>query len=375
MAGIYIHIPFCRQACHYCDFHFSTNLKNQSEMIGAICKEIHSNSGYLSEPIETIYFGGGTPSLLSTDQISRVLNQVYKEFEIALSTEITLEANPEDLDKTKCEQLKDIGINRLSIGFQTFENEKLMWMNRAHNSQEAKSSLENARAAGFDNVSLDLIYALPNSGTEHWQSDITQALELDPDHISLYGLTIEDRTVFGKRKIDGQLVELPEEAAAKQYLNAIQMLADSGFQQYEVSNFAKSGYHSRHNNAYWNGVSYLGVGPGAHSYNGQTRQFNIRNNPKYIKSIAHGITYFEVEELTKTQLLNEHILTGLRKVEGISLKKIQSKFDIDLLATYKKTLADFQHQELIKISDDSIHLTSKGFLVADDIALQLFLDE
>lgn len=345
------------------------------EMVESMCIEIHKRSDYLNEPIETIYFGGGTPSVLNEDLLSRLLNQIYTEFNIAKQPEITLEANPEDLSLSKCNQLKEMSFNRLSIGFQTFENAKLGWMNRGHDAEEAIRSFDDARNAGFENISIDLIYALPNVRTMHWQSDLLKAIELDPEHISLYGLTIEDQTVFGKRKNQGKLVELPEEEAAKQYLDAIETLKDKGYSHYEVSNFAKTGFPSKHNQAYWDGVSYLGIGPGAHSYNGLSRQFNVRNNAKYIKSIANGSPFFEVENLTKTQLLNEHILTGLRRAEGISFKSIAIKFGIDLSVEFGPEFTELRHQELIQITNDSIHLTSKGFLVADDVALQLFFDE
>lgn len=374
MAGIYIHIPFCRQACHYCDFHFSTNLKTQDEMVNAICQEIIQRSGYVSEKIETIYFGGGTPSLLSHEQLRKISETIKSTFDLSNLSEVTLEANPEDLDIKKSQELKELGINRLSIGFQTFDNGKLNWMNRAHNSEDAEIAFQSAREAGFDNISIDLIYALPNAKNDQWNSDLNQIFELNPDHISLYGLTIEDKTVFGKRKKEGKLVELPEDDAAEQYLHAIEALKDQGFEHYEVSNFGKPGFHSKHNNSYWSGVSYLGVGPGAHSFNGKSRQFNVRHNARYIKATKSSNTFFEIEDLTETQRLNEQILTGLRRAQGINFEDLKAKFDVDLKTTYSQELEKFQNQDLIVLTNASIRLTTKGFLVADDIALQLFFD-
>ncbi|MEM0938549.1 MAG: radical SAM family heme chaperone HemW [Bacteroidota bacterium] len=375
MAGIYIHIPFCRQACHYCDFHFSTNLKNQDLMINAICDELISRSGYLNEDIATIYFGGGTPSLLNSDQTKKLLQTIEKNFSILPFSEITFEANPEDLTLNKLKVLKKLGINRLSIGIQTFRNEELNWMNRIHDSKQAERAFLNARNAGFKNISLDFIYALPNYSNSFWELDLSKAVEMEPEHISLYGLTIEERTVFGKRRNKNKLKELPEEEAAEQYLHAISFLNLSGYNHYEVSNFAKPGFYSRHNLAYWSGQNYLGVGPGAHSFNGRTRQLNIRNNPKYLKAWIKKSTFFQIEELSEIQLLNETILTRLRRESGISFKEVNEKYNVDLKRIYHGILTKLHQQKLAIYSEDSLRLTSHGFLVADEIALQLFFQE
>ena len=344
-------------------------------MVDAICKEITTRSTYLSTTVNTVYFGGGTPSLLSKDQIEQILDSVSKNFDIVDTPEISFEANPEDLEQEYCEALAALGINRLSIGFQTFDNEKLGWMNRAHDASQAQKSLENARNAGFDNISIDLIYALPGTPKTHWIADLATAISLNPEHISLYGLTIEDRTVFGKRKQKGELVELPEETAAKQYLDAIRTLQEAGFNHYEVSNFAKSGFHSRHNSGYWDGQHYLGIGPGAHSFDGISRRLNVANNAKYIKAVSNNYSYFEVEDLSKIQRLNEQILTGLRRAEGIDFHGMKKKFDIDLRLHYAKKLEVFEQQGMVNLDEERLNLTPKGFLVADDIALQLFFDE
>ncbi|MEP5611843.1 MAG: radical SAM family heme chaperone HemW [Cyclobacteriaceae bacterium] len=375
MAGIYIHIPFCRQACHYCDFHFSTNRSRESEMVQAIRREIEDRSNYVSEKIETIYFGGGTPSILSMGQIKEVLSTVKGAFEISSSAEITLEANPEDLSNEKLRGLRQLGVNRLSIGFQTFSDTKLKWMNRVHSSEEALNSFQNARDSGFENVSVDLIYALPEHGLDAWMKDLQLAANLNPEHISIYGLTIEERTVFGKRKQSGELIEEPEEMAASQYLRTIEVLESKGYRQYEVSNFAKPGCESRHNSSYWAGAKYLGIGPGAHSYDGKSRRFNVRNNAMYLKAISTNGSYHESEELSQTQIANERILTCLRTRNGIDLEKFESDFEIKLLAIHEELIEQLGKQNFLKIKDNKLYLTSTGFLVADEIALKLFFDE
>lgn len=375
MAGIYIHIPFCRQACHYCDFHFSTNLKTQNEMVNAISQEIIDRKDYLTGRVDTIYFGGGTPSLLTTDQIKRLLAVIDTNYEVGRNSEITLEANPEDLSAEKALQLYHIGINRLSIGIQTFDEHKLVWMNRAHNSDEALAAFNNARLAGFQNISLDLIYAIPEHSQERWEADLKAITSLNPEHISLYGLTIEDETVFGKWEKQDKLIQLPEDDAAKQYLFAIDFLQTQGYIQYEVSNFGKTGFHSRHNNAYWSRVPYLGVGPGAHSFNGNSRRFNIRNNSKYIKAIHSGDAYFESEMLSEVQQINEQILTQLRTAKGLNLNALKRISNTDIEELNADFINQIRLQELIDISEGFLCLQPKGFLVADEIALRLFLPE
>lgn len=375
MAGIYIHIPFCRQACHYCDFHFSTNLKNQKEMVHAICNEMVSRKSYVSDEIETIYFGGGTPSLLNKIQIQSILFTLKAHFSISKNVEITLEANPEDLTEKKCNEFLNLGINRLSIGIQTFHEEKLQWMNRAHSSVEAEEAYWNAREAGFQNISLDLIYARPNEDANAWISDLNQVVALNPDHISLYGLTIEEKTVFGKWEKEDKLIQLPEEDAATQYLKAIEHLNESGFQQYEVSNFSKVGFESKHNGAYWTGTPYLGVGPGAHSFNGEERHINIRNNAKYLKLINENEQHFEVEQLSRVQRINEQILTSLRTVKGLDLSDLKSRWNIDLKKDHQAFIEDLVTQNLAAVNNDKMNLLPHGFLIADEISLRLFFPE
>lgn len=375
MAGIYIHIPFCRQACHYCDFHFSTNLKTQSEMINTIAKEIDDRKTYLNDRIQTIYLGGGTPSLLSADQIRLLMDTIHDQFEVINTAEITLEANPEDLTLSKAKDLFDLGVNRLSIGIQTFDEKKLIWMNRAHSSKEAIHAFENARSAGFQNISLDLIYAIPDHQKEQWEADLAAITDLQPEHISLYGLTVENQTVFGKWEQQNKLVQVPDDEAANQYLFAIEYLKNRGFRQYEVSNFGKEDFHSRHNNAYWSGLPYLGVGPGAHSFNGKSRRFNVRSNPKYLKAVQNGTSYYETEVLSKTQRINEQILTQLRTARGLNLESLNSAMGVELMKLHSDFIQDIIAQGLIEINGGFLSLSPKGFLVADEIALRFFFPE
>ena len=344
-------------------------------MVRAIGKEITNRRDYLNEQIHTVYFGGGTPSILSTEQITFLLNTIDKNFDVDSNAEITLEANPEDLTSTKAKNLFKAGINRLSIGIQTFDDSKLARMNRIHSANESAHAFENVRAAGFENVSLDLIYAIPDHSQGKWEIDLKAVIDLKPEHISLYGLTIEDKTVFGKWEQNNKLVQVPEDEAASQYLFAIDYLESQGYKQYEVSNFGKDGFHSRHNHSYWSGIPYLGVGPGAHSYDGKSRRFNVRNNPKYIQAFKDDGSYFASEELSKKQRINEQILTRLRTVQGLNLERISDEAGEDFETLHTQFIAQISQQGLIEIKDGFLSLKEKGFLVADEIALRLFFAE
>lgn len=375
MAGIYIHIPFCRQACHYCDFHFSTNLGAKEEMIGAIMTELKNRREYISEDIATIYFGGGTPSLLSSSQLDQLLDTIIENFNVDQNAEVTLEANPEDLSGSYLQAIRSIGINRLSIGIQTFDDERLKWMNRIHDSQQAKIAYEHARIAGFENISLDLIYALPDHGEIKWEEDLATAIELSPEHLSLYGLTIEPQTVFGKWELEHKVIQVPENDAARQYLLAIEYLQGHGYLQYEVSNFGKKDFYSRHNTAYWHGENYLGIGPGAHSFNGSSRQFNIRNNAKYLKAIRENATYFESENLSTVQRMNEQILTQLRTANGLNLQALEKQSGIRLDQSHAEFIQKMELEDMIVLDGHFLRLKPHGFLVADEIALRMFFSE
>lgn len=325
--------------------------------------------------METIYLGGGTPSLLEGSELAKILDRVISLFNIVDNPEITLEANPEDLTTEKSQELRSLGINRLSIGIQTFDTNKLKWMNRAHDARQSFEAYDNVRKAGFDNVSLDLIYALPDSAPELFQKDMEMMVQLRPEHISVYGLTIEEKTVFGKQLEKGILAEMPEDSAAQQYLTTISFLAKNGYDQYEVSNFSREGFHSKHNTGYWEHKSYLGVGPGAHSYNQKSRRFNIRNNNKYVKATQFGERFFEEEILSKTQQTNERILTGLRTSNGINLLDLEHFSGKDLSRLKKELINQLAAKKLIAVENNRLKLSPEGFLVADEIALQLFFDE
>ena len=289
MAGIYIHIPFCKQACHYCDFHFSTNTRTQKQLLQCLSKELHIQQNYLEgERISTIYFGGGTPSLLAPAEINSLLETIDKHFDITPDAEITLEANPDDLAYQKLFELKKVGVNRLSIGIQTFDDSILKFLNRAHDASLAVSSFNDARRVGFDNISIDLMYALPGQSFDDWRKNVQRAIELNPDHISAYSLTIEEKTVFGKWAGKNKITPVDNDVSAQELLLLMDELEQAGYLHYEVSNFSKGGYMSKHNSSYWKAAKYLGIGPSAHSYNGISRQFNVSNNHLYVNSIEIG---------------------------------------------------------------------------------------
>ena len=374
MAGIYIHIPFCSKACHYCDFHFSTNISKIEEMSHAICKEIALRKDYLTnKKLQSIYFGGGTPSLLSEKQLTSILQTIKKNFSLASNAEITLEANPDDLSTDKLAMLKASGINRLSIGIQSFQEARLQWMNRSHSAKQALEVVKNARAAGFDQLSIDLIYGLPDKDHEPFLYDLEQALKFDCDHISAYCLTIEPRTVFGHKKKQGKILEMEEEMAAKQFEILIEQLEKHGYEQYEISNFAKRSKYAVHNTAYWQQKPYLGVGPSAHSYNKVSRQFNIANNHKYLKALSVDKLLFEYEALSQEQQINEYLMTSLRTMWGYDHSEALKNYKFDLLSERKNEIDKLLQYGLIDISLHKIRLTKKGRLQADWVAGELFL--
>jgi oxygen-independent coproporphyrinogen-3 oxidase len=376
MAGLYIHIPFCKQACHYCDFHFSTQLSNKGSLIKALIKEIEIQKYYLKgEVIKTIYFGGGTPSILSQDEINSILNSIQTNFAIDANAEITLEANPDDLSKGSLLNYKAAGINRLSIGIQSFDDRVLRFLNRAHNCSKATESVELAREVGFSNISIDLIYSIPGQSLEDWLRNIRYALSLSPEHISAYSLTIEEKTVFGNWAKKGKLIAMAEDPSATQFEVLMETLADNGFEQYEISNFCKPGFVSKHNSSYWNQENYLGVGPSAHSFNGSLRQFNVRNNSFYVKSIEKGEIPAEVEILTRENKINETILICIRTSQGLELQQLKTQYGYDIPVLFKMKIAQMVAQELITVVNNRLMLTKKGKLVADKVAYDLFIED
>lgn len=374
MAGIYVHVPFCRRACHYCDFHFTTNLKNQGELVEALIKEITLRKEYLNgEPIETIYFGGGTPSLLSNLELERILNSVSALNSIASNAEITLEANPEDLTEEKLQALHSMGINRLSLGTQSFINSELKWMNRMHTSVQAAKAIGLAQRIGFDNISIDLIFGLPDQTLKDWKHNLKVALDIGVQHISSYGLTVENRTVLSNQIKKGLQAPPNDELAIRMFEMNMEVFPENGFEHYEVSNFAREGFISRHNSSYWKGVPYLGIGPSAHSFNGKTRQWNVRSNAAYIEAISSGKSYSETEELTVTDRLNELIMIGLRTKWGISKSEIENVRPVSwqhLLSA----IPELETENFI-LESDNIRLSKKGMLMADRLASELFFEE
>jgi len=373
MSGIYIHIPFCKQACHYCDFHFSTSMKKKEEMVQALVKEMQiRKSEFENETVETIYFGGGTPSVLSDAELAFLIDAVYANFKVAENPEITLEANPDDLSDDRIIGLADSRINRLSIGIQSFFENDLKMMNRAHNAEEAKKSLETATRY-FDNISIDLIYGIPGMTNEMWKQNIETALSFGIPHISSYALTVEPKTALKKLIQTGKVSEPKDEVAQEHFMILVEMLQQHGFIHYELSNFGKPDYFSKNNSAYWLGKKYIGIGPSAHSYDGISRSWNIANNPIYLKEIEAGKLPGEVEILTANDRYNEYIMTGLRTIWGVSLNRIQKEFGEEVLQYLQKQSEKFIADGLLAVEKNILKTTPKGKFLADGIASDLFL--
>ena len=372
MSGIYIHIPFCKQACHYCDFHFSTNLKKKDEMVLALAKEIEMLSHPITEPIETIYFGGGTPSILSVADLRFLIDSVYKNYDVIENPEITVEANPDDLTENRIIELSKNKVNRLSIGIQSFFEDDLKMMNRAHNSEEAKKSLEIATQY-FDNISIDLIYGIPEMSNEKWLENIETALSFGVPHISSYALTVEPKTALHSFIQKGIIPQPDDEVAQEHFQILVDKLSENGFIHYELSNFGKENYFSKNNSSYWLGKKYIGIGPSAHSYDGENRGWNISNNSLYIKSIQENKLPLETETLTKTDRYNEYIMTGLRTIWGVSLERIEEEFGKTYLDYLNQQAAKFIEDHLLFVDDNILRTTKKGKFLSDGIASDLFL--
>ncbi len=371
MSGIYIHIPFCKQACHYCDFHFSTSMKKKDEMVLALAKEIAMRKNESDSEIETIYFGGGTPSVLSNDEINFIISEVYKNYKVSENPEITLEANPDDLSAERILELSKSPINRLSIGIQSFYEEDLKMMNRAHNSAEAKKCLEEATKY-FDNISLDLIYGIPGMSDEMWKQNIQTALDFGVPHISSYALTVEPKTALSKLIQTGKIAEPKDEVASNHFMILVETLQKNGFIHYELSNFGKENYFSKNNSAYWLGKKYIGIGPSAHSYDGEKRGWNIANNSLYLKAIQNNGLPIETETLTISDRYNEYIMTGLRTIWGVSLERIENEFGLDYLNYLLEQAQKFLNDDLLSIENNILKPTPKGKFLTDGIASDLF---
>ena len=391
MSGIYIHIPFCKQACHYCDFHFSTSLKKKDEMILALAKEIEMRKSEFQDAIvETIYFGGGTPSILSIEDLRFLIDAVYRNYKVVENPEITLEANPDDLhldfarfdyetdlsvrakSRTIFEAYKEIGINRLSIGIQSFFEDDLKLMNRAHNAEESKKCLEIA-SQYFDNISIDLIYGIPEMSNEKWLQNIETALSFGVPHISSYALTVEPKTALHSFIQKGIIPQPDDDVAQEHFQILVDKLSENGFIHYELSNFGKENFFSKNNSSYWLGKKYIGIGPSAHSYDGKNRGWNVSNNSLYIKSIQENKLPIKIENLTKTDRYNEYIMTGLRTIWGVSLERVEQEFGKTYLDYLNKQAAKFIEDHLLFVDENILRTTKKGKFLSDGIASDLFL--
>jgi oxygen-independent coproporphyrinogen III oxidase len=372
LAGIYLHIPFCKQACTYCNFHFSTSLRYKDDLIKALAAEAQSEKAYLQgEAIDTIYFGGGTPSLLEMADLEFLLTALFNNYSIARDAEITLEANPDNITTNHLNSWKGLGINRLSIGVQSFFEEELRWMGRAHNAEQAIQSTQLARDY-FEDITVDLIYGSPLLTDEMWKQNVDRAIELDIPHLSCYALTVEEKTPLYKLIQTNKTPPIDDDKQARQFLLLMEWLRKKGYEHYEVSNFAKPGFRSRHNSAYWKGEKYLGLGPSAHSYNGRERRWNIANNSLYIKSSNKASPVRNTEKLTSTQKLNEYVMISLRTREGIELDHLEREFGVSERQRIEKEIQKFTLTNLVEIRQASARLTDEGMLRADGIASELF---
>ncbi|HLK27255.1 MAG TPA: radical SAM family heme chaperone HemW [Puia sp.] len=376
MAGIYLHIPFCKQACNYCNFHFSTSLRNKNDFVAALLKEIVFQKEYLAdEEIETVYFGGGTPSLLTIEDLNLILQQLHSVFKIHDKAELTFEANPDDISDEKLKQWKSAGINRLSIGIQSFFEEDLKWMNRAHNVEQAINSIKSAQKNGFDNITIDLIYGTPTLSNERWEMNIETAINFNIPHLSCYALTVEPKTMLHKMIEQKKTLDINPDTQAEQFVTLMDLAGKAGYEHYEISNFAQPGKRSRHNSSYWEGKKYLGLGPSAHSYNGKERRWNVANNNLYIQSLEENKILFEKEKLNDTQRLNEYIMISLRTIEGLDLNIVEKNFSKKTKEEIFKTAHKHIQNRNIIFENSKLILTREGKLLADGIAADLFFEE
>ena len=374
---LYLHIPFCKQACHYCDFHFSTNLSAKSEMVAAICTEMKLQQNYLPTPhLDSIYFGGGTPSLLSESELAQIFETIHRTFVVSPQAEITLEANPDDLTIEKLRLFKNYA-NRLSIGIQSFYGPYLEFMNRAHSANEAEDCVKKAQDTGFENISIDLIYGVNLKENINangiWQTDLDKATALTVPHISSYCLTIEPKTVFGKWLKNKKIANLDDELSAQQFEIMVKHLTKNGYQHYEISNFAKPNQYAQHNSSYWQQKPYLGVGPSAHSFNGTSRQYNVSNNALYIRSLNKKELDFEIEQLSPNDQANDYLLTGLRTIWGCRLATLNGILETDFYEIQKQYIRSFIEKQWLTIDDGVMYLTPSGKLFADRIVSDLFV--
>lgn len=374
MSGIYIHIPFCRQACHYCDFHFSTELKMKDQFVDALLTEIKLRSEYLGKGsvINTVYLGGGTPSLLEQKDLEHIFSELHVHFTVSEEAEITLEANPDDLTKTKLNMLANTPVNRLSIGIQSFDDEELTWMNRAHNAKMAIECVYDANDAGINNISIDLIYGSPLLTNSRWIKNLDTAFSLPVQHLSCYNLTIENKTALADMIKKGKRKPPDELKSKEQFKILMELTAINGFDQYEISNFSKNNRISLHNSSYWNGTHYLGLGPSAHSFNGISRQWNLSNNQSYIKAMKAGMPLFTTENLTAQDKYNEYIMTSLRTKWGVEIRQVREKFGSSIERYLLERLTPHISSKHIIKNETNYMLSDEGKYFADGIASDLF---
>jgi oxygen-independent coproporphyrinogen-3 oxidase len=373
MAGIYLHIPFCKKACHYCNFHFSTQTDTIQALVDALIQEIELQKSYIKEPIETIYFGGGTPSLLNEAQLKAILAAIDTHLKVTTTIECTLEANPDDIDPIKLAAWKQLGINRLSIGIQSFQASALTWMNRAHTVEQSHAAIQMALDAGIHNLSIDLIYGTPALSDQALMEDLDWIQQYQIKHVSCYALTVEDKTALKKSIEKGKIENVDSEKQAWHFEIVCARLKTMGFEHYEISNFANPGYRSQHNSNYWSGKNYLGLGPSAHSFNTISRQWNIANNALYIKSIENGLLNFEIEILTEANRYNEYMMTSLRRMEGFDLDIIAAKFGKRYHQHSIAMIKEMDSKNIFNQKDNQYSLKDEAKFLADGIASDFFI--
>lgn len=373
MAGIYIHIPFCKQACSYCNFHFSTALKRKAEIVSAICQEAKQRQTYLKgEPIETIYFGGGTPSLLTSEELKKLLNQLNRLFKFSDEVEITLEANPDDLSIKKLKALKEGGVNRLSIGVQSFHQLDLSFFNRSHNTEQAEKCILTAQDQGFDKLNIDLIFGSQTTSDEAWLENLEKLYALKIPHFSAYSLTLEEKTALNYLVKSSKAAKLDEEKNWRQYTLLLSTLEQHQYEQYELSNYGKKGTVSKHNSAYWFGHKYLGLGPSAHSFNGSSRQWNVSNNMKYLKAIMTNKNYFDFEALDEVDRYHEFLITRLRTKWGVSFEELKRRFSENIFNHFMKQLVKIDDDLLVEDAEQ-LKLKATALFKSDEVVRTLMI--
>ena len=373
MSGIYIHIPYCKQACHYCDFHFSTSMKTKNEMIDCIVKEMDIRESEFSKKIDSLYIGGGTPSLMTNLELETIFNGLEKKISIGDIKEITIEINPEDLISEKLEFYKEIGINRLSIGVQSMNNNILKWMNRSHDTNQVINGLNNTKVAGFENINLDFIYGTPKNLSRDYKSELLEILKFNPTHLSCYHLTIEDGTYFGHLEKNKKIKRIEDDISQQEFRWISEKLKSKNYQHYEISNFAVQGKESFHNSNYWNQSSYIGLGPGAHSFRNSTRRWNISNNRLYIKNIKAGIPYFEQEVLSPYDIVNEKIMLGLRTLNGLDKDHVFSIVPQAIKEGIESKLNTFLKDEILLSTNNIISMNPEKWLLSEYVSRELFI--